>query len=410
MGQPQWIVSVDDHLIEPPDLWVDRVPRADRDRAPQTRVADTGLLFWDYDRMHTPIAKTTVEAGKPPEEKELGYISSYDELLPWYYQPVERVRAMDQDGVLAALCFPMVPRYCGQTFFEAGDKDFAMTCLKVYNDWVIDEWAGSAPGRYIPLIIIPLWDPMLAAAEIERCAAKGGKAIAFSENPAKLGLPSIHDAGNYWDPVFSAANDTGMPLCAHFGSSSSMPKTSDDAPLFVGGSLAPVNLVYSLVDWVFSGKLVDGDRSPYPNLKVCFSEGGIGWIPYILERCDLQVAKRPYLQEKDWITEAGSGRIGEIVDGGRRMDVLPSEIFRRHLYGCFIDDDFGARHLEEVGIDNVMMESDFPHGDSSFPDTIANANKRLAPYSEEVQYKVMIGNALRVFQFEAADPPVAAAV
>jgi predicted TIM-barrel fold metal-dependent hydrolase len=270
---------------------------------------------------------------------------------------------------------------------------------------MIDEWSAAAPGRFIPLIIIPLWDPQLAAREIERCAGLGAKAIAFSENPSKLGLPSLHDVGNYWDPILSAANDTKMPLCAHFGSSSSMPKTSDDAPLFVVGSLAPVNLLFALVDWVFSGKLIDGDRSPYPDLKICFSEGGIGWIPYILERCDLQVEKRPYLEEKDWKVEAGSGLIGEITEGGRRMGVPPSEVFRRHMYGCFIDDDFGARHLEEVGIDNVMLETDFPHGDSSFPNSLANAHKRLARYDFDVQQKVMQGNACRVFQFEPATIP-----
>jgi len=403
MEQPQWMISVDDHIIEPPDLWIDRVPRADRERAPQTKVGEMGYLFWNYESAHSPIAKSTVEAGQ--STKELGYISSYDELLPRFYDPVARTEVMDKDGVLASMCFPMFPRFCGQTFYEAKDREFAYVCIKVYNDWVIDEWAGADPGRFIPLIIMPLWDPQLAAREIERCADKGAKAISFSENPAKLGLPSLHDVNNYWDPVLSAANDTGMPLCTHFGSSSSMPRTSDDAPLFVVGSLAPVNLIFSLVDWVFSGKLIDGDQSRYPDLKVCLSEGGIGWIPYILERCDLQVAKRPYLQEKDWKTEAGTGRLGEIVDGGRRMEVLPSEIFRRHIYGCFIDDDFGARHLEEVGVDNVMLEADFPHGDSSFPDSLSNAHRRLAGYDYETQYKVMIGNACRVFNFQPAAPP-----
>jgi predicted TIM-barrel fold metal-dependent hydrolase len=407
MEQPQWIVSVDDHIIEPPDLWVDRVATADRERAPHTIVGDDGILYWAYEAVRSPISKTTVEAGKDDKDKGLGFISSYDELLPWYYDAAARTEALDRDGVLASLCFPMFPRYCGQTFYEARDRDFGLVCLRTYNDWVIDEWAGAAPGRFIPMIIIPLWDPTLAAREIERCAGKGAKGIAFSENPARLGLPSLHDAGNYWDPVLAAANDTGMPLCVHFGSSSSMPRTSDDAPLLVTGTLAPVNLMFALVDWLFSGKLIDGDRAPYPDLKICLSEGGIGWIPYILERCDQQVERRPYLAEQDWKVEAGSGLMGAISSsGGRRMGVPPSELFRRHIYGCFIDDAFGARHLEEIGIDNVMLETDFPHGDSTYPGSLQNAHARLAGYSVDVQQRVMMGNACRVFHFEPAQPPV----
>jgi predicted TIM-barrel fold metal-dependent hydrolase len=394
-----WIVSVDDHVIEPPDLWLNRVPAGDRERAPQTVIGDDGILYWTYERTRSPISRTIVQADKSPHEVIPGYVGSYEEISPWYYDPVARTEAMDQDSVLASLCFPMFPRFCGQTFYEAEDREFAMLCLRVYNDWMVDEWSAAAPGRFIPLIIIPLWDPMLAAGEIERCAANGALAIAFSENPSKLGLPSIHDHGNYWDPVLAAANDTGLPLCIHFGSSSTMATTSDDAPLLVTGSLAPMNLVFALVDWVFSGKLIDGDRRPYPDLKLCLSEGGIGWIPYVLERCDFMVQNRPYLAKADWRVDLASGKGGSFpTDGARSMGVLPSELFRRHIYGCFIDDAFGVRHLAEVGYDNVMLETDFPHGDSSFPNSLQNARTRLAGYDETVRYKVMQGTARRVFR------------
>jgi hypothetical protein len=162
-----------------------------------------------------------------------------------------------------------------------------------------------------------------------------------------------------------------------------------------------MNLAFALVDWVFSGKLIDGDRSPYPDLKICLSEGGIGWIPYILERCDFMVKNRPYLADVDWNVDLASGAAGTFSpSGARRMGVLPSELFRRHIFGCFIDDEFGARHLEEVGVDNVMLETDFPHGDSSFPRSMQNARDRLGQYDEETRYKVMQGNAKRVFQLE----------
>jgi predicted TIM-barrel fold metal-dependent hydrolase len=406
MSNQDWIISVDDHAIEPPNLWTDRVPAKDRDRAPQPIISDDGTLFWTYESARIPLARTTFQAAMGVEETTLGYVSSYDELEPGFYNSVERTKAMDRDNVLAAMCFPLVPRYCGQTFYEAEDKDFALVCLKAYNDWMIDEWCGSVPGRFIPLVIVPLWDPKLAAQEVERCAAKGAKAIAFSENPYKLGLPSLHDANNYWDPLLAAANETKMPLCIHFGSSSSMPKTSPDAPLLVTGTLAPTNLISAMVDWIFSGKLIDGDVSPYPDLKICLSEGGIGWIPYILERCDLQVRVRPYLARGDWQVDAATGAKAAITNsGGRRFGVPPSEVFRRHIYGCFIEDDFGAENIERIGVDNVMLETDYPHGDSSYPHSLENATRRLAHLSEVDRGKVMRDNARRVFDFEPAAPP-----
>lgn len=398
VGEPEGIVSVDDHVIEPPDLWLKGASTRDRDRVPHTVVGDDGILYWVYDNMRSPISGTTAQAGLPVSQRRLGYIQSYDELLPGHYDAAARTALMDRDGVLASLCFPTVPRFCGQAFLEADDKELALRCLRAYNDWMIDGWAGAAPGRFIPIIVVPLWDPPGMAAEIRRCAALGARAISFSENPSKLGLPSIHDQSGYWEPLLSAADETGLPICIHFGSSSTVPTTSADAPLFVTGSLAPVNLMYSLVDWIFSGKLLDGARLLHPNVKICLSEGGIGWIPYILERCDYMVANRPYLQESDWKADLASGRAAAFsAEGARRMGMLPSELFRHHFYGCFIDDQFGARHLGEVGVDNVMLETDFPHTDSSYPDSMERATSNLASYDPETRYKVMQGNARRVF-------------
>jgi predicted TIM-barrel fold metal-dependent hydrolase len=370
----KWIVSVDDHLFEPPDLWTRRLPAEFRDRAPHTRYDEKlDALLWEFEGYQTPLPNTLVQAGTDREALIPRFIRSYDELGPWCYDPKARLRAMDQDGVLASLCFPMFPRFCGQTFNEAVDKELALACLQTYNDWLTEEWAGDSDGRLLPLIIIPLWDPKLAAAEIERTVAAGAKAIAFSENPSKLGLPSLHDESNYWDPVFAAANDTGTPLCIHFGSSSTVPTTSPDAPLLVSGSLSPISLAFACVDWLFSGKLIDDDRQPFPNLKICLSEGGIGWIPYMLERCDDMVRTRPFAARGDFKIDLAQGGFG------------------------IMREKFGCEHLDRIGIDNVMMEADFPHGDSTFPRTRDTSAELLHGYSPEVQYQVRQGNARRVF-------------
>jgi predicted TIM-barrel fold metal-dependent hydrolase len=314
-----------------------------------------------------------------------------------------RVEDMNRDGVLASLCFPSFPRFCGQAFTEAKDKDLGLLCVQAYNDWMLEDWCGAAPGRFIPLMIIPLWDPQLAVTEIERTAAKGGRAIAFSENPYPLGLPSIHDKSRYWDPVFAAAADHEMPLCTHLGSSSQLPQTSPSTPLIATMSLTPLNIAACCIDWLFSGIL-----PRFPNLKICLSEGGIGWIPYVLERCDYVVEKQKrWASDSDWELDWSTGETKPIPGStGLQLDELhPSQLFREHMYGCFIDEAHGASCIDEIGADNVMIETDYPHGDTTYPNSLAIARRSLAKWDPETQHKVVRGNAERVFRFTPAEPP-----
>ena len=149
-----------------------------------------------------PTSGLSAVVGKAKEEFSPNPLN-YDDMRPGCYDPVARLEDMDRAGIIASLCFPTLPRFCGQLFYEAKDRDFGFVCLQAYNDWMIDEWCGAAPGRYIPLVLIPIWDPALAAKELERCAAKGATAFCFSENPEPLGLPTIHDPDRYWDPVMA---------------------------------------------------------------------------------------------------------------------------------------------------------------------------------------------------------------
>jgi predicted TIM-barrel fold metal-dependent hydrolase len=400
MADLNWMISVDDHLFEPPDTWVKEAPAALRDRVPRTLIED-GVTYWIYEHHKVPISGVLVQAGRATEEINPAPVS-YDEMLPAYYDPVARLEYMNRDGVLASLCFPFFPRFCGQAFYEAKDKALALWCVQRYNDFVVDEWAGAAPGRYLPLAIIPLWDPRAAAKEIERAAAKGAKAIAFSENPSKLGLPSLHAPDNYWDPVFAAADETRLPLAIHFGSSSSVPTTSDDAPLLVTGALSPISLAFCFTDWIFSGIL-----PRFPNLKLLMSEGGIGWIPYMIERCESIYRTQEWTRTQDFRYDLGSGAGSATGRGGFVMEETPRQLFERHIYGCFIEDYFGASHLEEVGFDNVLIETDFPHGDSSYPHSMKSAREQLGRYPEDLQYKVLQGNARKLFDFTPAEPPAA---
>jgi predicted TIM-barrel fold metal-dependent hydrolase len=238
---------------------------------------------------------------------------------------------------------------------------------------MIDEWcAGAGKGKLIPLTIVPLWDAELAAAEIRRASKKGNHAVAFSEIPTHLGLPSIHTG--YWDPFFAACQETSTVVCMHIGSSSKMPATSADAPVAVAATLSFGNAMASLSDFLFSGVLVR-----FPELKLAYSEGQIGWIPYILERAD-----------DVWREHRAWGGVKDIVPEP------PSTYYYRQVYGCFFRDQHGLESLQRVGIDNTTFETDYPHTDSTWPDTKELAAKMMADLPQDVVDKICRGNAIRM--------------
>ena len=392
-----WFISVDDHLIEPARLWQERLPERWRETGPRI-VRDGDSEFWTYEDRQIVTTGLNAVAGKSSEEFSPEPIT-YDDMRPGCYEPAERVADMDRGNVLASMLFPSFPRYCGQVFQEAKDKDVALACVRAWNDFILEELAGAYPGRFIPMMIIPLWDPVAAAAEIERTAALGGKSIAFSENPTKLGLPSIHT--DYWHPVFAAAEETGYVLSMHVGSSSNLIRTSDDMPTlaFMAYSAA-ANQAGTLLDWLFSGNF-----ERWPNLKIALSEGSIGWIPYFLERAEQVVDKQRFWASRFDISMDASHERGEqIGDPTFSLDTDIRQLFADHVYGTFIEDQAGLRLLDIIGEDNVMLECDYPHSDSTWPDTVALARTWLDGLPEETQHKITIGNAERVYDFTAADP------
>ena len=392
-----WFISVDDHLIEPARLWEDRLPAKWRDTGPRI-VRDGDSEFWQYEDRQIATIGLNAVAGKSKEEFSPLPIT-YDDMRPGCYDPAARVADMNQGFVLSSILFPSFPRYCGQVFHEAKDKELALLCVQAWNDFILEEFAGAFPGRFIPMMIIPLWDPMAAATEIERTAGLGAKSIAFSENPVPLGLPSIHT--DYWDPVWQACNETGLVISTHVGSSSNLIRTSPDMPTlaFMAYSAA-ANQAGTLLDWLFSGNFVR-----YPNLKLALSEGSIGWIPYFLERAEQVVDKQRFWASKYDITMNATHERGE-EQGESRFDIDTDirRLFKDHVFGTFIEDQAGVRLLDIIGEDNVMLECDYPHSDSTWPETPALARKWLGHLPEDVQHKITIGNASRVYDFEPADP------
>jgi predicted TIM-barrel fold metal-dependent hydrolase len=389
-----WFISVDDHVVEPPTVWSDRLPAKYRDVGPRYARRRVGLTRWQqgafvtdkddngaetdvwlFEDVVKPIRRNIAAAGLDRDEMDLNPIS-FDEMRKGCFDATARLADMDLNHVGASLCFPQMSRFCGQEFSEAKDKDLGLACVKAYNDWMVDEWCATDRARLIPLIMVPLWDGELAAAEVRRNAERGVHAVTFSENPYVLGFPSIHSGA--WEPFFRACAETDTTINMHIGSSSKMATVSPDAVPAVGASLSSANAVSSLMEFLFSGVL-----ERYPTLLLAYSEGQIGWIPYQLERADAV-----WSEHRAW-----NGLKGE-------MKQPPSYYYYRQVYGCVFRDFFGLRNLADVGEDNVTFEVDYPHTDSTFPNTVALAREMFAGLTDEQRYKVCRGNAIRMLHLD----------
>jgi predicted TIM-barrel fold metal-dependent hydrolase len=372
------LISVDDHLIEHPRVFSDRLPKkylADGPRIiEEPRAEGPPSQVWQYeDRIYRYIGLNAV-AGKNPEDFGTEPIR-FDQMIPGCWDPKARLVDMDVDGVWGALCFPSFPKFAGTVFLDGKDRELARLCIQAWNDFNIDEWCATAPDRLMGLTLLPLWDVPAAVAEIHRMAAKGAKAIAFPENPAPLGLPSFHS--DHWDPVFSAAEETDMPLVLHFGTSGKPPITSEDAPFAVTIALFGCNSMYAAVDLCFSPVF-----HKHPNLKVGLSEGGVGWVPYMLERMDGTWERHRFYQNVN-------------------QDVRPSDLFRKHIHGCFIDDEHGIESRYKVGLDNMTWECDYPHSDSFWPKSRARAEEVFADVPDDEVHQIVEHNARRLYNFPA---------
>ena len=366
------IISVDDHIVEPAHLWDTWLPARFRDRGPKAERRGIGEMehigggtyrqtfdpdgpqadCWVYEDLVYINKRHVAAVGFDRDDMTMSPIT-YDEMRPGCYDPKARIADNEANWVEASLCFPTFPRFCGQTFLEAKDKELAEACVVAYNDFMVEEWCGDSGGRLLPLCIIPLWDAEKAAAEVRRNAARGVRAVCFSEIPPHLGLPSIHSGD--WDPFFAACEETGTVVCMHIGSSSKMPATSADAPVAVAATLSFGNAMSSLCDFLFSGVLIR-----FPDLVLAYSEGQIGWLPYILERVD-----------DVWREHRAWGGVKDIVPEP------PSTYFHRQVYGCFFRDQHGLDSLDVIGADRVTFETDYPHTDSTWPDTRAVAEQMV---------------------------------
>jgi len=384
------IVSVDDHVIEHPRVWRDRLPERYQGSCPQIITTPEGNHTWKYEGQLFPYIGVNAVAGRDPKDFGMEPVK-YSDMIPGCYDPKARVADMDIDGVHGALCFPSFPGFAGGVFHRAKDKELAQLCIEAWNDWQIDEWCASAPDRLIPLGLLPVWDIDASVAEAKRLADKGCRTVSFPDNPIPLGLPSFRS--DHWAPLWDVCGQTEMPVSLHFGSGGFVPgfaftastgaagrsaeaANASETPYAVAITLFASNLMWSSVELLFSGQL-----QKHKGLQFILAEGGIGWFPYLLERADYAWQRHRWYQDIDKQTR-------------------PSELFYEHFWGCFIDDVHGLANLGGDGIrtDRVMLEIDYPHSDSNWPNSRKRAAETLADLPDEDCHKITELNARKILR------------
>jgi predicted TIM-barrel fold metal-dependent hydrolase len=365
------LISVDDHLFEHPRVWSDRLPAKFQEVGPTIIVKDNHDC-WLYEGEVEP-AFHGLSVGALVEKADISPVPKLAaDLIPGVMDPSARLLDMDEGGIWAQLCFPTFPRFAGTRFLIAKDKELALLCVRAYNDFVLDEWCSVAPDRYIPLCILPLWDVSLAVAEFHRVVGNGACSVTFPEQTLPLDLPTIHTG--YWDPLFAVASEASIPLSIHYGTSGRIPRPTPDGPDASYISLMSTNSMATCSEFCFSHVF-----HSFPGLKLALSEGGIGWIPWLKERMDY------VFERQQW--------------SGINTSVKPSELFDGHIYGCSFDDEIGMAMRHQVGLNNITLEADYPHSDSSWPFTWKRASELLRDVPDDEAHRIVELNARGLYNF-----------
>jgi predicted TIM-barrel fold metal-dependent hydrolase len=374
-------VSVDDHLCEPPDTFRGRLPSRFADQTPRVERVN-GIDHWVFADDRVPLPAQDGLQSWEPVDWDLGLVS-FDDFRPGVWNIHDRVRDMDLVGMHASLNFPSTSfGFAGQRFLRTKDRELGLAMMRAYHDWMVEDWAGPYPDRMILCQVAWLADPEVAADEIRHNAERGFRAVSFSENPEKLGLPSIHSG--HWDPFLAACEETGTVVNLHVGSSSQTVVPSSDSPYAVVNSLFMVNGLMACTDWLYSHV-----PQRFPGIKLVLSEGGIGWVPMVLDRLRYQ---------SDHFLVAAGNRDRVELDTDQLAEVL-----RRNFFFATFYDPSAMRHRHDIGTDRIMIEVDYPHGDSTWPNTQRVIAELVADLTPEERRSFLFANACRLYRHP--EPP-----
>lgn len=376
------VIDVDTHLTEPPDVWTSRVPAAWHDAVPHIERVD-GRDVWMAagERIGTPGAYSMAGFdGVIPDMP-----ATYDEIAPPMYDAHERLRFLDEQGIVAQVLYPNVGGFGNGYFLRLGDREIVAACVRAYNDFLTD-WCSADPSRLIPICALPFWDVDFAVAELQRCVAQGHRAVNFCNQPQDYGEPPL--AHRHWDRVWAAAQEAGVPVTFHVGGGSMGLLMVDSAEMGWKCNYAKVSSLIFLDNMRCVADLIFGGLCHrFPSLKFVSVESGVGWIPGAIEAFDWQ-----------W-------RNSGVLDDHPEYDLLPSEYFRRQIYGCFWYEQKVARDAIMAFPDNILYETDYPHPTCQHPGPRTPAQfprqfaaDALAGLPDDVVGKVLHDNAAALFR------------
>ena len=368
------VISVDDHLVEPPGMFDHRLPAAMQDAAPKLIETEQGHQVWEFDgRRFTQVGLNAV-AGRRSQSLEP---ARFEDMRKGCWDVDARIDDMDLCGIWASMNFPsQITGFCGRVFSTASDPELGLAVTHAWNDWLYEEWYLAHPLRIIPMSITFLADAELGAAEIRRNAARGFTSVTLPERPHAIGFPSLFTG--WWDPIIEACVETGTVISLHVGSSGTYPMPEGAPALQLGATMFGQLSLSACSEWLWSGYPLR-----YPELKIAMSEGGIGWVPMLIDRLEIMCRRNGYAG--DWA-------------------VPPAEVLRRNFWFCTFDDPstIDLRHV--IGVDHIMVEVDYPHGDSIWP----NVQRTIA----ETWGHIPVDEVRRMCSLNAADlyrhplPPV----
>ena len=376
-GAERGLIDSDSHVSEPLNLWQERLEKKYRDRAPR--------MVTEYEG--EPGAWWLVEEGRRPNNVILGFgVDKTPEELAEFlksfsyagahaggWDPAQRLKDMEQDGVEGGVLYTTL----GFRMFWLKDAGFQRDCFRVYNDW-LGEFVSYAPKRLKGPALISLYDPKQGAQELERCAKMGLKgAMIWASPPEGLSYSSA-----MYDPFWAKAQELDMPLSLHemTGLERALWESSPQNRAMIA-TVAPHE-----VEKTFSTLILAGILERFPRLKIVSVEINCGWLPNYLYRVDKGVGTRASrVLRRAFAVE---------------LTLKPSEYFHRQMYATFIDDPFGLAHRHEIGVDNLMWSTDYPHSASFWPHSREKIARDFKEISEEEKWKMVSGNVAKLFGFD----------
>lgn len=377
------VIDADTHLTERHDLWTSRAPAGMKDRLPHVAQVD-GQATWV---VGDAVLGRAGAGGVVDKHSVKG--RSFEALYEWEidrvheaaYDPVARVELMDEIGIWAHVIFPNVVGLGGQSISGAvDDLALRLVCVELYND-ANAEMQANSNNRLLPMAVMPAWDVDACVREAQRAKAMGMRGVNLTSDPQDQGAPDL--ASRAWDPLWEVCDALELPVHFHIGASLTTmtffdnypwPSHDDDTKLAIGGTLLFVGNARVVVNIICSGML-----ERFPGLKIVSVESGAGWIPFILEALDYEMAENaPQLKAA--------------------LELSPSEIFKRQMYATiWFERTALAPLVESVGENNIMFETDFPHPTCLYPDPLRSADENMRELSDATKDKILSGNATKLY-------------